>query len=192
MLIDFVKEVCNSLGQFEFIFNRLVLASALLLVWVANDGVSSLSVVAEEGEAAGQKGNGVSSDVDSSRISNAIEPLGPLLVSDSRSTKGDDFHIFKLFRSLDINKADGSEATTQADTGNNESLGVYMFSKTTDHIRSDLGPHTVVFTLDFASLRSLFVLDLNGDKSTWNAQRISCQTFLRLAVYRKARTVYSS
>jgi hypothetical protein len=182
VLVELIEEVGDGFGHLEFILNGLVLASTLVLSGVADDGVSGLSVVAEEGEATGEEGDGVSSDIDSGGGSDAVEPLGPLLVAHSGGAEGDDFNVLEFFGSLDIDEADGCEAASQTDTGDDESFGVDLFSQASDDIGSDLFPHAVVFSLDFASLGGFFILDLSGGKSTWKAQSMSCQTFLRLAV----------
>ena len=128
VFVEFSEKVGNGFWHFELIFNSFVLASAFLFFWVANDGVSGLPVVADGGEASWKEGNGISSNIYSGGLGDAVEPFGPSLVSDPGGAEGDDFNIVELFWGLDIDIADGCEAAAQADTGHYESSGVDIFS----------------------------------------------------------------
>lgn len=192
MLINFIVEEGQSIVHLELIFNRFVLASAFLLAWEAFNGVSSLSVIADGSKASRKESNWVSSDEDSSGVSLSVKPFCPLSVTNSRGTECNHFNILELFGCVDVNKTDSCKATSQTDTSNNESSGVNILPESFEHILSNCGPHTVVLSLDFTSFGCMLILSLNYLKATWKAQRRSCQTFLRLAVYRKARTVYYS
>lgn len=161
MLIDFLHEDGDSIVHFKLIFNTLVLAFAFVLAGVADDGVSSLPVVADGGEAARQEGNGVSSDVDSGGFDGRVEPFCPLLVSNPWCSESNDFHIVELLGGKDINITEGCECSSKTDTSNNQSPCMDVRSESNKHISSDLIPHAVVFTLHLASLGSLLVLSLS-------------------------------
>jgi len=85
-----------------------------------------LSVVADGGQASWEESYWVSSDVNSSGFSESIEPFGPLFVSDSWSTESNDFDVIKLFGGKDVNETDLSQSSSQTNTSNNQSLGVWV------------------------------------------------------------------
>lgn len=120
-----------------------------------------MSVVADRSEASGEEGDGISSDVDSGGIGLSIKPSGPFLVSNSGSTEGDNLNIAELSCGLDINIAEAGKTSTQADSGDDESLGVVEFYKSGNDVVPDGLPHAVVFSLDFGSLGSIIVLCLS-------------------------------
>ncbi len=161
MFINFFHEEWDSAIHFELILNSFVFASALIFSRIANDGVSSLSVVADGGEASRKEGNRISSNVDSSGFGNTIEPLSPLFVSHSWSSKSDNFNVIELTSCLDINIAEASQGTTQTNTCDDQSSGVDMFSKSFNDIASNCVPHAVHFLLDLASFGCFLVLPLN-------------------------------
>lgn len=96
VFVEFREKVGDSFWHFKLIFNFFVLASAFLFSGVANDGVSGLSVIADGSEASWKESNGVSSDVNSGGLSDAVEPFGPSFVSHSGGAEGDDFNIVEL------------------------------------------------------------------------------------------------
>lgn len=161
MFVQFLHEVRNGIIHLELIFNFLVLASALVLAGIADDGVSSLSVIANGGEAARQEGDWVSSDVDSGGFGDRVEPFCPFLVSHPWGSEGDDFHIVEFFGCLDVNKTDGCKSSSKTDTSDDESPWMDVRSESNKHITSNPVPHAVIFPLHLASLGSFLVLSLS-------------------------------
>ena len=161
VLVEFLHEVGNGIVHLELVFNLLILASALVLSGVTDDGVSSLPVVADGSEASWEEGNGISSDVDSGGFDGGVEPFCPLLVSNSRCSEGNNLHIVEFLGGQDVNVTEGGESSSKADTGDDESPSMNLRSESSKHIRSDSVPHAVVLTLHLASLGGLLVLSLS-------------------------------
>ena len=98
---------------------------AKFLLRVADDGVASLLVVADGGQADRQEGNGVPGDINSSRVSQGIKPLCPLLVSNTRCTKSNHFDIVEIFHELYIHVAQAGKPTSKRDASNYKSPGEF-------------------------------------------------------------------
>lgn len=134
---------------------------------MAHHGLANGAVVADRGQTSWQEVDGVFVDVDSGSFSLTVEEVSPLLVSHSRTSEGDDFEVVKLPCGPDVDETEASQASSQTDSGDDQSGSMHVFLQVVDHVLPDFLPHIVVDLLNLASCGGIVVLVLSGNKSTW-------------------------
>lgn len=138
---------------------------AQLLVLVAHNLDSGLSVGAQQSEAAGQNHNGVTADdvPPGGSVRDFVEMGSPVLVADPWGTVGDDSNLGEDLGLVDINEGDAGESAAETDAGDVEEVqaGLGLHGSEIGHnVASDAAPHVVVGLLDLAVLAGVLIDDL--------------------------------
>lgn len=103
----------NDLACFNFILIfGFVLGLASLGLLVANEGSTGLLVVADEGQASGKGGNGVTLDEVPLRRSYGVEPGSPVSVSYSRGSESNHLDILENAGVSNVDIAEAGQGTT--------------------------------------------------------------------------------
>jgi hypothetical protein len=123
-------------------------------------------VVADRSEASWKDANWITleADVDWIGLNLSFHPIGPVGVTDSGASVGDNLNVVEYVPAMDINVREESESTAERNTSNDKSLSVGVGNKISLGLVSNGVPHGIILFLNLASFRSILFLNLDGPK----------------------------